>query len=371
MATNRNHTSTMGTDGPAGSAGSGDGAAPGDRRSGEHGHIPVMLHRMADLAAPAIGAATEAGRIPVIVDATLGAGGHAEHFLTRFDGAVLIGLDRDRAALTGARERLAGFGDRFLGVHTRFEGIAAILDGDASATDPDVDDGHPVLAAARACGIDAALFDLGVSSMQLDQVDRGFAYRVDAPLDMRMDTDGGITAADVLNTYDHGRLAHILSAYGDERFAGKIASAIIRERDRASFTTSARLVDLLYDTIPAASRRTGGHPAKRTFQALRVEVNGELDSLTAALPMILDRLTVGGRAIVMSYQSHEDRLTKKLFADRAKSTTPPGLPVELPGHEPRFRLITRGAEQAGAEEIADNPRAAPVKVRCAERIRPD
>ncbi|WP_448852558.1 16S rRNA (cytosine(1402)-N(4))-methyltransferase RsmH [Corynebacterium sp. 335C] len=331
-----------------------------------------MLHRMADLAAGGVDAAGGRGEVPVLVDATLGAGGHAEHFLDRFDDAVLIGLDRDAAALAGARARLARFGDRFIGVRVRFDGLGDVLDG--TAPDGAVEEGredHPALAAARGHGIAAALFDLGVSSMQLDQVDRGFAYRVDAPLDMRMDPTSGPTAADVLNTYDHGDIARILSTYGDERFAGKIASSVVREREREPFTTSGRLVELLYDVIPAASRRTGGHPAKRTFQALRVEVNRELESLERALPVILDRLAVGGRAVFMSYQSHEDRLVKRAFADRVKDTTPAGLPMALPGHEPRFRLVTRGAEKASAAEIEENPRAAPVRVRCIERVRPD
>ncbi|MDO4609117.1 16S rRNA (cytosine(1402)-N(4))-methyltransferase RsmH [Corynebacterium sp.] len=363
MAARKNHMRHTGNSGTAGlSAG-----VPGDRRSGEHGHVPVMLHRMGDLAAPAVEAVAARGEVPVLVDATLGAGGHAEHFLERFGNAVLLGLDRDGAALAGARERLARFGDRFFGVQIRFDALGDVLDGTVDLGDDD----HPVMAAARAHGIAAALFDLGVSSMQLDQADRGFAYRVDAPLDMRMDPTSGITAADVLNTYDRADIARILSVYGDERFAGKISSAIVREREREPFTTSARLVELLYGVIPAASRRTGGHPAKRTFQALRVEVNRELESLERALPVVLDRLAVGGRAIFMSYQSHEDRLVKRAFAERVKDTTPPGLPVPLPDREPRFRLVTRGAEKAAGAEVEENPRAAPVRVRCAERTRPD
>ena len=204
--------------------------------------------------------------------------------------------------------------------------------------------------------------------MQLDQVERGFAYRMDAPLDMRMDPSQTKTAADILNTYSHGEIARILSTYGDERFAGKIASAIVREREKQPFTTSARLVELLYDTIPAATRKTGGHPAKRTFQALRVEVNAELDSLAAVIPVITDRLAVGGRAVFMSYQSLEDKIVKKALVDMSTSKTPPGLPMDLPGTAPQFRLITRGAEKASEAEIAENPRSAPVRVRAVERI---
>jgi 16S rRNA (cytosine1402-N4)-methyltransferase len=217
--------------------------------------------------------------------------------------------------------------------------------------------------------VDGVLFDLGVSSMQLDEADRGFAYAKDAPLDMRMDQTTGITAADVLNTYEVAHLARILREYGEERFAGRIAKAVAAERARAPFDTSERLVQLLYNAVPAASRRTGGHPAKRTFQALRIEVNGELEVLRRALPAALSALHVGGRIVVESYQSLEDRLVKQAFAELAKSRTPEGLPVELPGHEPQLRLLTRGAEQADEEENEHNPRAASVRLRAAERIR--
>ncbi|WP_027020888.1 16S rRNA (cytosine(1402)-N(4))-methyltransferase RsmH [Corynebacterium sputi] len=335
-----------------------DTESSGARRSGEHGHVPVLLNRVIDLLEPAI---EMMGPNAVVIDATLGAGGHTEGMLKRFPDLHVIGLDRDPAALEGARERLAPFGDRFAFYRTRFDGLdEAIEQGEG-----------PAFEIARSHGIAGALFDLGVSSMQLDQVDRGFAYRVDAPLDMRMDSTEGPTAADILNTYSHGDIARILSVYGEERFAGKIASAIVRERDSAPFENSGRLVELLYSAIPAASRRTGGHPAKRTFQALRVEVNRELESIENALPKICAALAVDGRAVFMSYQSLEDRIVKKDFAERVKSTTPPGLPLELPGHEPKFTLITRGAEKASSAEIDENPRAAPVRVRAIKRIRPD
>ena len=338
----------------------------GDRRSGEHGHIPVLLQRVTDLLAPAI---ETFGSDAVVIDGTLGAGGHTEYLLKSFPELTVIGLDRDTSALQSASERLAPFGNRFLGFHVRFDALADVLAGEVSAYGDA--EATAALDAVAKHGLAGALFDLGVSSMQLDQVQRGFAYRVDAPLDMRMDATAGITAADVLNTYSHGDIARILSTYGDERFAGKIASAIVREREKEPFSNSARLVELLYDVIPAASRRTGGHPAKRTFQALRVEVNRELEALENVLPQTCGHLGVGGRAVFMSYQSLEDRIVKKDFAERVKSTTPPGLPMELPGHEPKFQLITRGAEKANAQEIEDNPRAAPVRVRCIERIRPD
>ena len=322
---------------------------------GNHGHVPVMRDRMAALIAKQVEAM---GENAVIVDATLGAGGHSEFFLNAFPQARLIGLDRDENALRDARARLAPFGERFVGVQTRFDGLAEVLENEEGE----------IFDIAREHGISGALFDLGVSSMQLDQVERGFAYRTDAPLDMRMDPSQGITAADILNTYCHGDIARILKTYGDERFAGKIASAVLKEREKEPFSTSARLVELLYDAIPAATRRTGGHPAKRTFQALRVEVNNELDSLKNVLPQITDALNVGGRAVFMSYQSHEDKLVKKFFTDLTTSKTPRGLPVDLPGTAPLFKQVTRGAETASEAEIEENPRAAPVKVRAIERI---
>ncbi|MFT4126496.1 MAG: 16S rRNA (cytosine(1402)-N(4))-methyltransferase RsmH [Gordonia sp. (in: high G+C Gram-positive bacteria)] len=304
-----------------------------------------MARRIVELLAPAL-----TGERPVIVDATLGAGGHSALFLTEFPQARVVGIDRDASALEIAADRLADFAGRITFHQARFDEISAVL------------------AAAGVAGIDAALFDLGVSSMQLDRADRGFAYAVDAPLDMRMDAGGSLTAADVLNTYSHGDLARVLAEYGDERFAGKIASAVLREREREPFTTSGRLVELLYATIPAATRRTGGHPAKRTFQALRIEVNHELDALRQALPAALAALRVGGRLAMMSYQSLEDRIVKREFAVRTRSTSPPGLPVELPGTAPRFRLITRGAERPDDQELQTNPRSAPVRVRVIERV---
>jgi len=320
-----------------------------------HGHVPVLRDRMADLIAPGV---EKLGSRAVIVDGTLGAGGHTEHFLRTFPEAHVIGVDRDPVALADARARLAPFGDRFVGVQTRFDGI-----GEAVETGE-----GPIFDLVREHGVAGALFDLGVSSMQLDQVERGFAYRTDAPLDMRMDPTKGRTAADILNTYSHGELARILKTYGDERFAGKIASAVLREREKAPFTTSARLVELLYATIPAATRRTGGHPAKRTFQALRVEVNAELEALENVIPVIADLLAVGGRAVFMSYQSLEDRIVKAAFAEMTASKTPPGLPMDLPGTAPRFATVTRGAEKATEAEIEEKPRAAPVRVRAVEKL---
>jgi len=309
-------------------------------------HVPVLLDRVVALLTPALehdGA--------VLVDATLGLGGHTEAVLTSCSLARVIGIDRDEAALAMAGERLAAFGDRFTGIHARYDELPEVLE----AQGLDV--------------VDAVLFDLGVSSLQLDVPERGFAYRVDAPLDMRMDSSAGPTAADVLNTYEEGDLARVLKVYGEERFARRIAAAVVRERSRSPFTTSARLVELLYDTIPAPARRTGGHPAKRTFQALRMEVNDELAGLRRALPAAIDAIRVGGRVVVESYHSLEDRLVKQTFAAATRSDVPPDLPFVPEGHEPALRLVTRGAEQAGPAEIDHNPRAASVRLRAIERIR--
>lgn len=321
--------------------------------AGAFGHVPVLLQRSDELLSPALTGVDSDGTDAILVDTTLGLGGHSEHFLRTYPHLRLVALDRDPNALRIAGERLAQYGDRVTFVHTRYDGIASALE--KAGID-------------RHESVHGILFDLGVSSMQLDEADRGFAYSIDAPLDMRMDPTVGITAAEVLNTYSHGDLARILSTYGEERFAGKIASEVLRRRDKEPFTTSAALVELLYRAIPAATRRTGGHPAKRTFQALRIEVNGELDSLRAAIPAALDALTVGGRAVFMSYQSLEDRVVKQEIVPRARSKSPEGLPVELPGMGPEFRIITRGAERASEQEIEENPRSAPVRLRAAERI---
>jgi 16S rRNA (cytosine1402-N4)-methyltransferase len=319
-----------------------------------------MRDRMVELVGIGV-TADDAPTTPVIVDATLGAGGHTEVFLETFPDAVVVGLDRDPNAIAQAEDRLARFGDRFVAYRTRFDELGEAVD--------DLAEQGRIPSDTPTAGVSGFLFDLGVSSMQLDQPDRGFAYAQDAPLDMRMDPSAPLTAADILNTYSHGDLARILKTYGDERFAGKIASAVLREREKEPFTGSGRLVDLLYRTIPAATRRTGGHPAKRTFQALRVEVNGELDSLAVAVPAAADRLRRGGVAVFMSYQSLEDRIVKKALAGLTANRTPPGLPVDLPGTAAHFELVTRGAETADDEEIARNPRAAPVRVRAVRRIR--
>lgn len=308
-------------------------------------HTPVLLERCLELLAPV---ASRPGA--VVVDATLGMGGHSEALLEAHPGLTLVGLDRDTDALELAGRRLARFEDRLIRVHTVYDGIAEAVRG------------------AGFSQIDGVLFDLGVSSLQLDDADRGFAYAQDAPLDMRMDQSSGTTAAEVLMTAGEGRLRAIFERYGEEPLAGRYARAIVAARQDAPIERSLQLVDILQKATPAAVSKLR-HPAKRVFQALRVEVNAELAALEQAIPAALDLLSMGGRAVVMSYQSLEDRFVKRLLVERSKSTAPQGLPVELPEHKPEFKLLTRGAELAGEEERERNSRAIPVRLRAAERVR--
>ena len=303
-------------------------------------HTPVLLERCIELLAPAL---QQDGA--VLVDATLGMGGHSEAFLERFPGIRLVGLDRDTDALRIAGERLAPFGDRVTLVHTVYDEIGL-----------------------HAQGASAILFDLGVSSLQLDEAERGFAYSKDAPLDMRMDQTKGRTAATILAEYSEGQLRRIFERFGEEKLAGRYARFIVEARAEHPLTRSGELVDLLVAATPAAAQRAG-HPAKRVFQALRIEVNSELSVLADAIPAAMDALSVGGRIAVMAYQSLEDRLVKQAFTAASSSTAPAGLPVELPEHAPRFRVLTKGAEMAGDEEKARNPRAIPVRLRAAEKLR--
>ena len=309
-------------------------------------HVPVLLERCIALLGPAL---TRPGA--VVVDATLGLGGHSELLLQRFPQVRLVGIDRDEQALAGSEVRLQEYADRTTLVHAVYDRMPEVL----------AELGLPA--------VDGVLFDLGVSSLQLDEVERGFSYRQDAPLDMRMDPTQGPTAADVLNTYPAAELTRILATYGEERFARRIAGAVVRARQQQPFTTSSRLVDLVRDSVPAATRRTGGHPAKRTFQALRIEVNAELEVLRRALPAAVDALSVGGRIVVLSYHSLEDKITKSVLASYATSTVPPDLPFVPEGQEPELRLLTRGAEMASAEQVEANPRARSVRLRAAERAR--
>jgi 16S rRNA (cytosine1402-N4)-methyltransferase len=311
----------------------------------EPAHTPVLLDRCVGLLAPALLSAED-----VVVDCTLGMGGHAEALLARTP-ARLVGLDRDPEALRRSTARLAPFGERVTLVHAVYDALPQVL-ADLGLTT-----------------VQGILFDLGVSSLQLDEADRGFSYAQDALLDMRMDPTTGLSAADVVNSYDGKRLAKVLKEYGDERFASRIADAIVRERAKAPLTSSARLAELVRDAIPAATRRTGGHPAKRTFQALRIEVNDELGVLRRALPAALDALAVGGRIVVMSYQSLEDKLVKAALQERSTTDVPVDMPFVPEGHQPELRLLVRGSEQASPQEVADNPRAQSVRLRAAERVR--
>jgi len=319
------------------------------------GHVPVMAGRVTALLAPALAAPVAGGRPPVLVDATLGRAGHARALLAACPGLILIGIDADEAAIDNGRVLAAEYPGQVTLAHAFYDQIAAIV------------------AEAGYRRIQGALFDLGVSSPQLDDISRGFSYAHDARLDMRMDQSGGITAAQVVNEYQVGELARVLSEYGEERFARRIAEAIARERSREPVTTTLRLSAIVKDAIPAAARRTGGNPAKRTFQALRIEVNDELGALRRALPAALDLLSPGGRFAALAYHSLEDRLVKRELVARSADTTPPGLPVRatdaLAGGGPEFRLLTRGAERPDSEEVAANPRAASARLRAAERIR--
>jgi 16S rRNA (cytosine1402-N4)-methyltransferase len=320
-----------------------------DRPTGER-HIPVLRDRCVSLIAPAVTAAESAGRRAVVLDATLGMGGHSEALLERFPRAHLVGIDRDMEALVLAGDRLAPFADRIDLVHAVYDEIPVVLE--------DLGIDH----------LDGILFDLGVSSLQLDEWERGFAYSYDAPLDMRMDTTRGPTAADVVNTYAEADLLRIIRAWGEEKFAGRIAAAIVRARVAAPFRSTSQLVDVIRDVVPAGAARTGGHPAKRTFQALRIEVNEELSVLERAVPAALDAIGVGGRVVAMSYHSLEDRIVKNVFSAGTRSAAPVGFPVELEQHKAYLRSLTRGTEAPRPDEIEENPRAASARLRAVERI---
>jgi 16S rRNA (cytosine1402-N4)-methyltransferase len=309
-------------------------------------HISVMRDRCVDLLAPAILAAEN----PVIVDGTLGLGGHTEALLERFEKLTVIGIDRDEIALERATERLAPYGDRVKTAHCIFDDISRVVSEFGFTK------------------INGALFDLGVSSIQLDEIERGFSYSQDAPLDMRMDRSRGITASEILNTYEPGKLVHILRAYGEEKFATRIVENIVKARAKAPLNSTLELATLVKESIPAATRRTGGNPAKRTFQALRIEANDELGAISRALPDALDLLMVGGRLVVMSFQSLEDRIVKEIFTEASTSKSPRNLPVELPEYAAKFSLVFRSSETPTEEELESNPRSASVRLRAIERV---
>lgn len=308
-------------------------------------HAPVLRNRCVELLAPALAAPGS-----IFVDGTLGMGGHSEAVLAACPNARLVGFDRDPQAIELASRRLERFADRITLVHAVYDELAERLD------DLGIDEVHGVL------------FDLGVSSLQLDEAERGFSYARQAPLDMRMDQSRGETAAELIARLDERELREIFYRYGDEKLAPRYASHICKARDEAPISTTEQLVDILQRATPAA-KRDAGHPAKRVFQALRIVVNGELEALESAIPQALDRLAVGGRIVIESYQSLEDRFVKRELQRRATSTAPRDLPMELPEHQPEFSLLVRGAERASDEEARTNPRAIPVRLRAAERIR--
>jgi 16S rRNA (cytosine1402-N4)-methyltransferase len=309
-------------------------------------HISVMRDTCVDLLTPAI----NKSETPVVVDATLGLGGHSEALLESNPKLVLIGIDRDLDAIVKAKNRLAKYENRVKLNHAIFDEITDVV---------------------KSFGfnkVDGILFDLGVSSMQLDQSDRGFSYSQDAPLDMRMDRSTGITASEIINTYAPGDLVRILRAYGEEKFATRIVENIVKERSKAPLNSTAQLATLVKESIPAATRRTGGNPAKRTFQALRIETNDELGAVNRAIPQALELLKVGGRLVVMSFQSLEDRIVKEIFTQATTSGTPRDLPIDLPEFAAKFALVVRGSVLPSEAEIAANSRAQSVRLRAIERL---
>lgn len=305
-----------------------------------------MRDRCVDLLSPSI----LAHENPVVVDGTLGLGGHSEALLERFSNLTVIGIDRDQAALSKARTRLAPFGDRFKSSHAIFDQFTEVIESFGFSQ------------------VNGVLFDLGVSSMQLDEGDRGFSYSHEAPLDMRMDQSRGITAAEIVNTYQPGELVRILRVYGEEKFATRIVENIVKARAIAPLNSTTELAALVKESIPAATRRTGGNPSKRTFQALRIAVNDELGAIERAIPQALERIVTGGRVVVMSFQSLEDRIIKEQFAEASTSKSPRALPVELPEYAAKFKLVFNSSEKPTDAEVAENSRAASVRLRAIERV---
>ena len=313
-------------------------------------HIPVALERCIELLTPAIEFSLRHHPKTYLIDATLGLGGHTRALLVKFPSLIVIGIDRDQSAIAIARESLAPFGDRLIIAHTTFDQIESILQE------------HGI---EKVAGI---LFDLGVSSMQLDDGERGFAYSYDAPLDMRMDQSSGLTAYQILHTYDRKSLIRILRSYGEEKFAPRIVDNIIEARTAGLLNSTKDLAELVKNSIPAPARRTGGNPAKRTFQALRIEVNQELSILERAIPAALEALDIHGRLVVMAYQSLEDKIVKSALTAITESKTPRGLPMELPGSAAKYALVMRGSVAADDAEIASNPRSQSMRLRAVERL---
>ena len=309
-------------------------------------HASVMVARCIALLTPSI----EKSSNPIVVDATLGLGGHSFALLEKFPQLQIVGLDRDKKAIEIAQERLASHLKRIKIVHAVYDQMPQVLDEIGIKS------------------VDGILFDLGVSSMQLDRSDRGFAYSQNAPLDMRMDQSVGITAAEILEKYPRTQLIQVLREYGEERFAPRIVDNIIKARGTGRLNSTTDLANLVKDSIPAPARRFGGNPAKRTFQALRIEVNQELEILERAIPRALNRISVGGRMVVMSFQSLEDKVVKKFFVAATESKTPRGLPVEIESLAAKFSLVFKGSEGASEAEKNENSRAQSVRLRAIERL---
>jgi 16S rRNA (cytosine1402-N4)-methyltransferase len=308
-------------------------------------HRPVMLQRCMELLRSGI-----TGDSPVVIDCTLGLGGHTEALLSEHHNLTVVGIDRDPAALALASKRLEPFGSRFIPVAATYDEIAEVL----------VEIGF-----AQVQGI---LMDLGVSSMQLDEAERGFSYAKDAPLDMRMDQASGETAAKLLSVLTEKELTKIFRDYGEERFAALIAKRIVSERATSKILTSSDLNKIVTAVVPMPPGRATGHPAKRIYQALRIAVNGELSGLEAALPQAIEALSVGAKLVVMSYHSLEDGIVKSAMQTAAVSSTPIGMPMQLPGTSPALKVITRGVERATELELSQNPRAASARLRAAEKL---
>ena len=309
-------------------------------------HEPVMMARTLELLSPAL-----TGNSAVLVDCTLGLGGHSESFLKAFENLTIIGIDRDRSALDLAKKRLAPFGARVKFFHGTYDQISEAIEANGYAD------------------VSAILMDLGVSSMQIDSADRGFAYSFDAPLDMRMDVDSGVTAAQLIATASEAELTRIFREYGEERFAAKIASELASSRSATPIVSSKQLASIISNVVPFIPGKSSGHPAKRVFQALRIAVNEELEILENAVPAAIDALAIGGRLLVLSYHSLEDRIVKQAIVSASTSSAPLELPFELPEHAPVLKLVVKGAEKASLEEIASNPRSASVRLRVAEKTR--
>ena len=306
-------------------------------------HIPVMRDRVIEMFIPALNVSD-----PLLIDGTLGLAGHTESLLKEFPNLKIIGIDRDPIAIERAKERLGELASRVEFVNETYDQIEKVLAGRK---------------------VNAVLLDLGVSSIQLDETKRGFSYAHDAPLDMRMNANDSLTAAEILNSYDVKDLTYILGTYGEEKFAKRIAQELVKRRSNKSWTTTFELVELIKDVIPAPARRTGGNPAKRTFQALRIAVNNELQILEKAIPQAMAALMVGGRILVLSYHSLEDRIVKNAFKEQSSVIDAlPGLPILLSKKKAPFELVNKKAEQASDSEISSNPRCTSVRLRVAQRV---